>query len=52
LKDQEIRSLYDGVVYQLALRTVHEVLEADEIDAIEAVVFNGWVDYVDPPTGP
>jgi restriction system protein len=35
----------------MALRTMHEVLEVDEIDAIEAVVFNGWVDYVDPRTG-
>jgi restriction system protein len=51
LKDQEIKSLYDGVVYQVALRTIHEVLEADEIDAIDAVVFNGWVHYVDPRTG-
>jgi restriction system protein len=51
LKDAEVRALYDQVVYQIALRTIHEVLEADEIDAIDAVVFNGWVNYIDPRNG-
>jgi restriction system protein len=51
LKDSEVRSLYDKVIYQVALRTIHEVLEADEIDAIDAVVFNGWVHYSDPRYG-
>ena len=44
-------ALYESVLYQLALRTIHELYEADEISAFDAVVFNGWVDSVDPATG-
>ena len=43
--------LYDDVLYQVALRTLHELFEADAVSALEAVVFNGWVHAVDPSTG-
>lgn len=43
--------LYDDVLYQIILRTVHEVLEADVAGAIEAVVCNGWVRSIDRSTG-
>ncbi len=51
LKDRDINALYDRAIYQVALRTIHELFEADRINAIEAVVFNGWVHYVDPRSG-
>ncbi len=50
-KEREIEALYNGAIYQIALRTIHELFEADEIDAVDAVVFNGWVDHVDPRSG-
>ena len=43
--------LYENVLYQIGLRTMHELYEADEIEAFDAIVFNGWVDSVDPATG-
>jgi restriction system protein len=43
--------LYDDVLYQIILRTVHEVLEADVTKAIEAIVCNGWVCSIDRSTG-
>lgn len=43
--------LYDDVLYQIILRTIHEVLEADVVGAIEAVVCNGWVRSIDRSTG-
>ena len=43
--------LYDNLVYQIALRTVHELIEADVINAIGAVVFNGTVTSLDRGTG-
>ena len=49
--DAQRRRLYDGLIYQIALRTVHELFEADAVDAIEAVVFNGKVTSIDPATG-
>ena len=43
--------LYDDLLYQIALRTVHELFDADIIDAIATVVFNGIVTSVDRSTG-
>lgn len=43
--------LYDALLYQIALRTVHELLEADAIGAVKTVVFNGYVRAVDRSTG-
>ena len=42
--------LYDDVVYQLTLRTIHELFQSDVIGVIAAVVFNGMVTSVDPRT--
>jgi restriction system protein len=43
--------LYDSLVYQAALRTIHELYEADTIRALAAVVFNGFVRAIDRATG-
>jgi restriction system protein len=43
--------LYDDVLYQVALRSIHELFEADAVDALKAVVFNGIVTAVDRTTG-
>ena len=43
--------LYDSVAYQAALRTVHELYEADTVGAVESIVFNGWVSSIDKATG-
>jgi restriction system protein len=51
LPDGQLRTLYDTVIYQIVLRTVHELFEADSVGALEAVVFNGRVTSVDPRTG-
>lgn len=46
-----LNKLYDGLLYQVALRTIHELYEADVVDALDSIVFNGWVDAVDKATG-
>jgi len=51
LADSVVNGLYDEVVYLVALRTLHELYEADTIEAIDSVVFNGWVTAVDKSTG-
>lgn len=51
LPDKEFNKLYDDVVYQIALRTIHELLEADVVNAIETLVFNGHVHSLDEATG-
>ncbi|WP_421789268.1 restriction endonuclease [Hyphobacterium sp.] len=43
---------YDLVIYQICLRTIHEVFESDrEQNNIEAVTFNGITSFTDPATG-
>ncbi len=51
LSSSFINNLYDSVLYQIALRTIHELYEADVVNAINSIVFNGWVDFVDKATG-
>lgn len=46
-----INQLYDSLLYQIALRTIHEMYAADTISAIQSIVFNGWVNSVDKATG-
>ena len=45
------RHRYDDVCYQIALRTLHELFQADEPDALAIVVFNGWVETPNRATG-
>jgi restriction system protein len=51
MKQKEFEAFYDGVIHQIALRTMHEVFVADYTRRIEAAVFNGWVHGIDPKTG-
>ena len=51
LSSAALNKLYDDLLYQIALRTIHELYEADVIEALDSIVFNGWVDTVDKATG-
>jgi restriction system protein len=51
LSEANAAKLYDGIIYQVALRTVNELLEADQAAALTSVVFNGYVKTVDKGTG-
>ena len=46
-----LNKLYDGLLYQIAIRTIHELYEADIANAVDSIVFNGWVDSIDKATG-
>jgi restriction system protein len=45
------QQLYDSVVYQIAIRTIHEMFEGDVVNAIDRVVFNAVVTIVNRATG-
>ena len=47
----ELNSIYDDVLYQVCLRTIHELFAADLIDALQAIAFNGMVTSVDKTNG-
>ena len=51
ISEAQVARQYDEVLYQVVLRTVHELYEADAIGALEAVVINGIVTAIDRTTG-
>lgn len=51
IPQSRFNSLYDSVLYQIAIRTIHEIFEADQIQKVASVVFNGYVQTADPATG-
>ena len=46
-----MEKLFDSTVYKLILRVLHEEFEADVINAIDAISFNGWVNSLNKATG-
>jgi restriction system protein len=51
LSENQIARLYDELVYQISLRSMHELFAADQLGALKAIVFNGFVTAVDKSTG-
>lgn len=49
--EKELAKLYDELIYQITLRTLHELFEADTANALDAIIFNGWVTAVDKAHG-
>ncbi len=45
------KALYSPIVAQVTLRTIHELFEADRAHHLDSIVFNGYVDTIDPGTG-
>lgn len=50
-KQTEIKDIYQDIIASICLRTIHEVIEADQGNLIDLVVFNGYVETVYPATG-
>ncbi len=51
LSERHLNKLYDDLLYQISLRSVHELYDADAIEALQSIVFNGWVTTTDSATG-
>ena len=47
----QINALYDSLIYQLTLRTIHELFEADQGKVLDLITFNGWVDFINKSNG-
>ncbi len=50
-KPAEVKELYQDIVASVTIRTLHEVLEADQGKLIDVITFNGFVNTIDPATG-
>jgi restriction system protein len=50
-KDAVVRGIYDEFVCQLALAVPHAFFACDSEQAVQAIVLNGWVNYINRATG-
>lgn len=50
-KPAEIKSDYQDVIASIALRTLHELFEAEHYGHVDVTCFNGYIHTVDPATG-
>lgn len=51
ITESQAAKLYDTALYQIVLRTIHELYEADVVTALQSITFNGWVTSTDRSTG-
>ena len=51
LKKKEAATLYESILDQLVLRTVHEIIEGCYVGTVAGVLLNGWVTSVHRATG-
>jgi restriction system protein len=51
LSENQVQKMFDDAIYKITLRTIHEIFEADKADAIDTVVFNGWIRAINKATG-
>ena len=49
--ESQRKALYSRVIAEAALRTVHELFEADRREQVETIVYNGIIDSIDKRTG-
>ncbi len=51
LSPGEREALYAEALYQTCLAVLHVAFATDSADAIKAIVFNGWVNFIDHASG-
>ena len=51
MKEKEFEEFYNDALFQITLRTIHEICESDYVKSAGLIVFNGWVEGVDSKTG-
>src|SRR4051794_32246372 len=51
IPDPQRRRLYDETLYRLALAILYMLFDSDEAEALDSIIFNGWVLTVDRASG-
>ncbi len=51
ISERQFSKMYDTAIYNICLRTLYELFVADDVNAIDIIVFNGWVDTINEATG-
>jgi restriction system protein len=50
-KESHLRSLFDDFVYQVMLAIPYAFFSCDKSEAVQAIVLNGWVTYINRASG-
>ncbi len=51
ISEAQSLKMFDTTMYNITLRTIHELFEADIANAIDAISLNGWVNSINKATG-
>jgi restriction system protein len=51
ISESQLNRMFDEGMCKITLRTIHEIFEADSVNAIDAISFNGWVKSINKATG-
>lgn len=51
ISHKEFNYLYETLLYQSVLKSIYEIYSYNNHTVIDCVVYNGWVDSIDPATG-
>jgi restriction system protein len=51
ISDAQLLKMFDTTMYNITLRTIHELFEADVANAIDAISFIGWLNEINKATG-
>lgn len=49
--EKQRRAWYSSVVAQVAIRSIHEIFRSEYAKHVDTIVFNGYVEALDPATG-
>lgn len=51
ITETQLNKNFEKTMYNICLRTIYELFLTDEINALEAICFNGWVNSINKATG-
>ncbi len=51
ISESQLNKMFDEGMYKITLRTIHEIFEADTVNDVDAIYFNGWVKSINKATG-
>ena len=51
ISESQFNKMFDDATYKITLRSLHEIFEADAVEAIDAISFNGWVKSINKASG-
>ncbi len=51
LTDKKFEKFYNDIIFMCCLKTMSDVLNSDDNNNIDNIVYNGWIKYIDKSTG-